>query len=240
MSGARFVNRRRLRVTAGRPVSEKLRVEKRRSIFARLSVSARFFLVSGTLLLLLGIARGEGNYQRTRNGKTLVWNEHAKAGDEATWSGGRNGNGYARGFGTLVWYTKEAGSRKPQLYARYWGNMVDGKFNGPINVHSKKKTHHAIFADGARVTRWTPGPAPSRMTSRQIALITKHNAVAVREAEPAPPAAGPMFRRSNDNEQKPESRESVQDLWSERWPKIDIDDSLRVLALPPRSLRGKR
>ena len=202
-------------------------------------MSARFIFVCGTLLLLLGIAHGEGNYQRTRNGKTLVWNEHAKAGDQATWSGGRNRDGYARGFGTLVWYTKEAGSTKPQLYARYWGNLVDGKFNGPVNVHSKKKTHHAIFADGARVTRWTPGPAPSRMTSRQIALIAKHNAVAVPEAEPAPPAAGPALQRSEDRGQKSEEVESVQDLWSERWPKIDIDESLRVLVFPPRSLRWK-
>jgi hypothetical protein len=210
-------------------------------------VSARFVLICTALLASLTIvARGEGNYQSTRNGKTLVWNDRPKAGDQASWSGARDRDGYARGFGTLVWYTKEARVEKPQLYARYWGNMDRGKFNGPVNVHSKKKTHHAIFANGARVSRWSPGAAPSRMTQRQIALVTKQNASTIEEpssaersgvAEPAPPAQGPVAERSQDRDQRSESRESVQDLWSERWPRIDIDDSLRVLALPPRTLR---
>jgi len=201
-------------------------------------VSARFVFFCGTLLLLIAaVARGEGNYQQTRNGKTLVWNDHPKAGDTATWSGGRNRDGYARGFGTLIWYTKDPNFDKPQLYARYWGNMVQGKFNGPINVHSKKKTHHAIFADGARVTRWSPGPARSRMTPQQIALVAKRNSAAVQE--PESPSEGPLPERSEIGELRSEQRESVQDLWSERWPKIDIDESLRVLAWPPRSLRGK-
>ena len=201
-------------------------------------------MVCGVLLVSLTIvARSEGNYQRTRNGKTLVWNDHPKAGDEATWSGARDRDGYARGFGTLIWYTSEPGADKPQLYARYWGNMDRGKFNGPVNVHSKKKTHHAIFADGARLTHWSPGSARSRMTQKQIALVTKHNdaaGVQVGEPEPAAPAAGPEDETTELSDQRSEMTESVQDLWSERWPKIDIDDSLRVLALPPRSLRLKR
>ena len=197
-----------------------------------MSGAGRLFLVGGALLVLsIQVARGDGNFQRTRNGKALVWNDHPKPGDVATWSGRRDRDGYARGFGTLIWYTKEAGSDKPQLYARYWGNMSRGKFNGPVNVHSKKKTHHAIFGDGARVTRWSPGPAQSRMTSRQIALVAKRNAtVAVGQPEPEAPAAGPFEQRS-------EEIESVRDLWSERWPKIDIDESLRILAWPPRTLR---
>ncbi|HEY6070142.1 MAG TPA: hypothetical protein VIU85_02130 [Chthoniobacterales bacterium] len=188
------------------------------------------------------IARGAGNYQPTRNGKTLVWNATPKAGDEATWSGARDREGYARGFGTLIWYTS-GGADKPQLYARYWGNMDRGKFNGLVNVHSKKKTHHALFADGARLTRWAPGPSRSRMTQKQIALVTKHNEAAgvrVGEPEPAAPAAGPEDETAALPSQRSGTNESVQDLWSERWPKIDIDDSLRVLALPPRSLRLKR
>ena len=202
-------------------------------------MSARFVFFCGTLLLLIAaVARGEGNYQQTRNGKTLVWNDHPKAGDTATWSGGRNREGYARGFGTLIWYTKDPSFDKPQLYARYWGKMVQGRFNGPVNVHSKKKTHHAIFADGARVTRWAPGPARSRMTPQQIALIAKRNSVAVQE--PESPAEGPLPERSEAAEPRSEQHESVQDLWSERWPKIDIDESLRVLAWPPRFLRGRR
>ena len=207
----------------------------RRGESVRRSRSGIGWLIFGALLVLNGIAHGEGNYQRTRNGKALVWNDRPKAGDQATWSGKRDRDGYARGFGTLTWYTKEAGLKKPQLYARYWGNMVRGKFTGPVNVHSKKKTHHAIFAEGARVTPWSPGPASSRMTQRQIALVTKQDAPTI--AEPDPPAQGPVSPQQEDRNPKTELSESVRDLWSERWPKIDIDESLRVLAFPPRSLR---
>jgi len=76
------------------------------------------------------------------------------------------------------------------------------------------------------------------MTTRQIAFLEKHNAlVNVGEPEPEAPAAGPLEQSSDDRGPKSETIEMVQDLWSERWPRIDIDDSLRLLALPPRSLR---
>jgi hypothetical protein len=192
--------------------------------------------VCATLLVLLDVARGEGNYQHTRNGRTLVWNNHPKPGDEATWSGGRDREGYARGFGTLFWYTKETGSAKPALYARYWGRMIRGKFNGPVNVHSKKKKHYAIFDDGARVTRWSIGTAPSGANAKWRAIIARRRI----NSEPAAPAEGPLTDRSELGARRSEQYESIQDLRSERWPMIDIDDSLRVLALPPRSLRAKR
>jgi hypothetical protein len=189
--------------------------------------------------------RGEGKYQPTRDGKTLVWNNHPKPGDVATWSGARDPDDYARGFGQLTWYTKERGFVKPQLYARYWGRMVDGKFDGPVNVHAQRKTHYGIFIDGKRVTSWTRGTAPSRATARWRALVAKRRP----NVEPEAPAAGPMDQMSEVSGQRSEPsrtrgpssswNESIQDLWSNRWPKIDIDESLRVLALPPRSLRIK-
>jgi hypothetical protein len=190
-------------------------------------------------LSIVAVARGEGNYQPTRNGKTLVWNDHPKAGDEATWSGERGRNGYARGFGRLIWYTKEADSAKPQLYARYWGRMVDGKFEGPVNVHSKRKTHYAIFVGGARVTRWTPGTAPSRAAAQWRSMARARPRIA---SEPEAPAEGPTQTNipSRSTQFISSPQESIRDLTRERWPTIDIDDSLRVLALPPRSLRARR
>jgi len=202
-----------------------------------------------TLLVLVNVARGEGAYQRTRNGRTLVWNNHLKPGDEATWSGARDREGYAHGFGTLIWYTKETGSAKPALYARYWGRMIGGKFNGPVNVHSKKKTHYAIFDDGARVTRWSTGTAPSGAGAKWRVEIARQRIT----SEPAAPAEGPSgsglsapaqdeLRRGGPSRPgSPSStwEESIQDLTSERWPMIDIDDSLRLLAWPPRSLRKR-
>lgn len=197
-------------------------------------------LVAGLFVAVVASARGAGEYQRTRDGKTLVWNDSPKAGDEATWSGRRDRDGFARGFGTLIWYTKEARAEKPQLFARYWGNMTGGKFTGAVNVHSKKRTHHALFADGARITRWEPGRARSRLSAQQIALIAKHKAIAAQEAEPESPAAGPAEPMSPARIQRSLPMESVSEIWSERWPKIDIDDSLRLLAFPPSRLRSDK
>jgi hypothetical protein len=196
-----------------------------------------------TLLVLVDLARGEGTYQRTRNGRTFVWNNHPKAGDQATWSGGRDREGYARGFGTLIWYTKETGSAKPALYARYWGRMIGGKFNGPVNVHSKKKSHYAIFDDGARVTRWSTGTAPSGASAKWRVAIARRRIV----SEPEAPGEGPAsaqdeLRRGGPSRAGGSSstwNESIQDLRREHWPMIDIDDSLRLLVWPPRSLRTR-
>jgi hypothetical protein len=227
-------------------------------------VSGRLLFVCGTLLVLAEIARGDGTYQRTKNGRALVWNDHPKAGDAATWSGGRDRDGFGRGFGTLTWYVKEPGITRPQFYARYWGNMIDGKFEGPVNVHSKRKTYYAIFSDGARLTRWSRGTAPSQVGAKWRVAIAKQRSV----SEPEAPAEGPSSprrvfdrtglasrtsepmsaseevrreRSSEDVEVELNSppNESVQDLTSERWPMIDIDDSLRLLAFPPRSLRRR-
>jgi hypothetical protein len=77
-----------------------------------------------------------------------------------------------------------------------------------------------------------------------------------RRGEPESPAAGPRVERAaavapsssapqEDEDQMPPStsnisqtNESIQELYKERWPKIDIDDSLRLLVFPPRSLRS--
>jgi hypothetical protein len=205
-------------------------------------VAGQFLLFSGALLLFANVALGEGTYQNTRNGRTLVWNDHPKSDDEATWSGGRDREGYAHGFGTLIWYTKETDSAKPALYARYWGRMVRGKLNGPVNVHSKKKTHYAIFTDGARTTHWSAGTAPLGASARWRALIARQqinsepsSADRSGVAEPEPPAEGP----SRTGELSSPADESIRALRSEHWPMIDIDDSLRLLVWPPRSLRTR-
>ena len=190
----------------------------------------RFLLVcSATVLLFANVALSDGIYQRTRNGKTLVWNNHPKRGDEATWSGTRDRGGYARGFGTLIWYTKQSLFARPTPYARYWGNMVRGKFDGPVNVHSKRKTHYAIFADGVRTTRWATGTAPSRGSAQPPSAIAGQN------IEPEAPAEGPLFQRS-------EIRGRILGVGDHRegWPGADIDDSLEILVWPPPSLRMRR
>ena len=210
-------------------------------------MAGRLLLVCGALLGLAELATGKGNYQSTKDGKTLVWNSDPKPGDVATWSGDRGTGDYARGFGRLIWYTSEPGFDKPQLYARYWGRMVNGKFEGPVNVHSKRKTHYAIFVDGTRVTRWALGTAPIRATAQWRMLAKRREAIEPAsanelkrsQAEPEAPAAGPEGERSEITSLGSAPQELIQDLRSERWQKIDIDDSLRLLAFPPRSLRAR-
>ena len=198
------------------------------------------------VLGLVEVAWCEGNYQSTRDGKTLVWNSSPKRGDVAAWSGDRDRDDYAHGFGRLIWYTREPESSEPQLYARYWGRMVNGKLEGPVNVHAKGKTHHAIFIDGTRITRWVPGTATTRANSQWQRLVAKRNrslefasSAQLRGSEPESPAAGPEQEKEERGRQKAESDGTgwIQDLYHERRPKIDVDESLRLLVYPPRTLR---
>jgi len=224
--------------------------------------------------MFANVALGDGTYQRTRNGKALVWNNDPSPGDEASWSGGRDREGYASGFGTLTWYTvqQQNGSAKPAVYARYWGNMVRGKFNGPVNAHSKGRTNYAIFSDGVRTTRWVAGPAPSRASAEQRAAIALQTTVpesssvkpseAVEPEAPAEAPPGPSRTGGPSQIGRPSRTGSIsvdgssptgeiigreesaqpsgfnpEPLSTTDRPKIDIDDSLRLLVWPPRSLR---
>ena len=225
----------------------------------------RLVLFFGALLVLASVALGDGVYQRTRDGRTLVWNSNPKSGDEATWNGARDRDGYARGFGTLTWYTKEPATVQASLYARYWGNMSQGKLNGPVNVHVQRKTRNAVFVDGGRATRWSAGPASSRselvLERSRVAAATRLTAPAAerrtpsiiegRTAEPEPPGAGPLNRRKLESGPvtalkgpQPATSElsssSAQATSSGGGPMIDIDDSIRILVFPPRTLRWNR
>jgi hypothetical protein len=157
-----------------------------------LAVIARYLLISAVLIAFAPAAWADGEYQHTKDGKTMVWNNEPKPGDEAAWAGARDDEGYATGFGTLTWYTgqKQTVKRlgilpvtKSQIYGRYFGNMVRGKFNGAVNVHANGKTNHAFFIDGVRADRWLAGPAPSRKMPPPRAVIAKQETPT--ETEPA-------------------------------------------------------
>jgi hypothetical protein len=133
-------------------------------------VNGRCLVAGGATLLTLVFANGafaDGAYQRTDDRKkTLVWNNDPQPGDAATWTGGRDSEGYADGPGTLTWLQTEKKSltgsnissgRKIPI-SRYTGNMVHGKFEGPVVTIDHGKTFHATFADGQRKGRWSAGP----------------------------------------------------------------------------------
>jgi len=102
-------------------------------------MNIRSLFVCSALLLFANVAFGA--YQRTKDGKTLVWVDSPKRGEEATWSGRRDKKGFAVGSGTLTWYkavpTFETGSLIPDTrhavaVTRYSGKMVHGKFKGTV------------------------------------------------------------------------------------------------------------
>jgi hypothetical protein len=96
----------------------------------------QLFVHSALLILLFTGAALAGQYQRTKDGRTLVWNENHKPGDLVSWSGKRDADGYATGYGTLTWYVPEGaletGSTPPRqeykVSSRVSGTMVQGKF----------------------------------------------------------------------------------------------------------------
>jgi hypothetical protein len=221
----------------------------------------RFFLVSYVLMALTGVAFAGGEYQRTKNGKTMVWNSKPQPGDIVTWSGDRDSEQYATGFGTLIWYTTQPGS-KPDVYSVYYGNMVRGKFEGPVNAHVKEKTAHAVFTDGTRTSGWTEGPAPNwkvaqkapepvaqeapakaETTSRPTpikSVTAERNAESKREQparaiKPEPPTETPVSSPA------PSPGQAAQNPAGEA-PKQKVrakfDDSLRALVGPPATLRA--
>jgi hypothetical protein len=143
------------------------------------------------LLIFASVALGAaGEYQQTRDGKTQVWNGNPKPGDSASWQGSRDKEGYATGFGTITWYNSNG-----TVYAVYYGNMVNGKLEGPVNAHVGRQTAHAYFVAGSRATAWARGPAPSKMDVPE-ALVAKR-------------------RKAESEQPKPEAKESTAEARTE-------------------------
>ncbi len=156
-------------------------------------MSGRRLFLAILFVCAVGCLKAEGTYQTTKDKKTMVWNSAPKPGDTATWVGDRNRQRYASGFGTLTWYTANG-----KIFARYYGNMVDGKFDGPVNAHSNGRVAHATFAEGKRISPWTGGAA------------TLRGGFAERKNNPAPqPAVEKPEKRQTVPDAKKESRETA-------------------------------
>ena len=154
-------------------------------------MNIRSLFVCGALLLFASVAYGAGSYQRTRDGQTLVWNDSPEAGEEATWSGKRDKNGFATGSGILTWYKVEptvvTGSnildtrRYAVAIGRYSGKMVRGKFNGPVTyVDANGKT--------LRVTSVNEANRPSPREKVTRVRTTKVRAAPTAEETPTLPS----------------------------------------------------
>lgn len=129
-----------------------------------------------------------GSYQYTKNGKTLVWLDDDKPGIEVSWSGKRDADGYATGYGTLTWYvpsdTLETGSNVPRtryrISKRVSGTMAQGKFTEvspqgsaqPVAEPSKPKKR-GWFSFLRPPRRSTPAPVEATPTPRPKSPSTR-------------------------------------------------------------------
>src|SRR5947209_14735551 len=114
--------------------SEKLKLDSRKSKggavnfrFVKINPLSKFIVSCCALLAVAGIAFAAGEYQPTRDNKTKIWNWTPKGDETASWSGDRDSEGYATGFGDLTLYD---GSGK--VSGVYYGNMAHGKLEGPV------------------------------------------------------------------------------------------------------------
>jgi ketosteroid isomerase-like protein len=142
------------------------------------SLNIRSLFVCSALLLFASVGYGAGSYEPTRDGKTLVWNDSPERGKEATWSGRRDKNRFATGFGTLTWYQVEptmvTGSNIPNarrhavVISRCSGKMVEGKFEGAVTyVDANGKRLQASLVNGAK--RLVNQPPENRLSARKTA-----------------------------------------------------------------------
>lgn len=193
------------------------------------------------LLLLAKAALANGAYQRTEDRKkALVWNNDPKPQDAASWSGERDGKGYATGHGTLTWFRVDrvpvTGSnisiaRKKTPISAYTGNMVRGKFEGPVETVDHRKAYHAKFVDGRRKGLWIQGPPVAKTESAETSTektrhaesaaspevatgsTTAKEKAAPESAEPQTTsdisAAGPVDQKAEVSAQKTEISESA-------------------------------
>jgi hypothetical protein len=220
-------------------------------------VNLRFLLFFSALLMCVPGALGDGGYQRTKDGKTLIWNNNPKPGDIATWSGGRDAESYASGFGTLTWYAAKnipTGSR-PTLYGRYFGKMVRGKWHSQVNVHARGKTAHAAFVDGNRVSGWTAGAAPAWGVAQKSSETVNEGSEQAESPAQGPPSVSDRRKREIARDEtiaKPEppaktsptaslprpARPNVSQGVGNKAKHDEFDGSLRALFEPPSSLRA--
>src|SRR6266481_7948293 len=217
-------------------------------LFDHFGMNMRSLFVCTALLLFASIAYGAGSYQRTRDGKTLVWNDSPKRGEEATWSGKRDKNGFAAGSGTLTWYKVEptivTGSNIPDArrYAvvinRYSGKMVHGKLKGAVTyVDANGKRLQATFVNGGKrpVNRpphtpvpATPTPTPAPEQSPSPAAQEIPTAVPQQTATVAPEQTA--TRTSEQQARQPNAQSTIVPI------PTPPDDSLRSLTAPPLAL----
>lgn len=192
----------------------------------------RRWLIVSCALMFAHSAICAGTYQRTKDGRTFVWNNSPQRGEAASWTGPRDAEGYATGYGTLTWFKSEqrivTGSNIPApakgdvVLSRYTGRMVHGKFQGQgANVDTKGLVSHGMFPNGIKTSDSIVG-APASAKQQSVQPAPKSGA----GAEPVPPATGPPL-----DEHHTEKSSNVE------AGKSGVGETLQAVMTPPSSLR---
>ncbi len=205
----------------------------------------KLFLCSVLILLFAnGAFAGDGAYRRTKDGKTLVWDNYPTSGERAEWSGKGDEDGYATGQGTLTWYKPKrsiftiAERHEVVVADHVSGKMVRGKFEGPVvSVDANGKTTHATFVSGNRTSDWAAGPPPGPSRTGTPKRTSKSVAAATSGATglPSPGSSESVRERSDatgpiEQNVSPPAKETA----------TPVNDSLRSIAVPPSSLNLSR
>jgi ketosteroid isomerase-like protein len=178
-------------------------------ITERIVQGLRSLFVCSALLLFASVAYGAGSYQPTRDGKALVWNDSPKRGEEATWSGGRDKNGFAAGSGTLTWYQVEptivTGSNIPDtrrygvVISRCSGKMVEGKFEGAVTyIHANGKRLQATSVNGGK-----------RPAKRKLSPAAQETPTAVPEQTASVAPEQTATRTSEQQARQPDAQSTI-------------------------------
>ncbi len=139
-------------------------------------------LVLFVALFLCAEARGEGAYQQTAGRKTLVWNDGAGPNELADWSGQRDEDGYATGYGTLIWYRtvkrNVIGSHIPftrkVIVSRISGNMKHGKLEPTAEeARTARKTARPKVIDEGRTVSPPRSAELSDPSEKPSAAVTE-------------------------------------------------------------------
>ena len=205
----------------------------------------RCLILGSALILMASGAFAGGAYQQTKRGKILIWNEHPNSDEMAKWSGRRDKNGYATGYGTLTWYRLEAPSKtgshipftRPVIVSRYSGKMVKGKLEGDVvSKDNDGRTAKVVFVNG-REAREKIAKTPETPRT-EVAEQTQTEPVPRAELiEPAAPAAGPVAppvpppvaANSPANTQAPANPEPAKPVVAEKQAIKDAANALTAL-----------
>ena len=205
-------------------------------------------------MLASGPLFGAGEYQKARDGNTKIWNWTPKAGEPASWSGTQDKENYANGFGDLTWHSPDG-----KVFGLFYGNMIRGKFEGAVNLHTGSRVSHAYFVNGERVTEWARGAAKSKMNAPEQAIVERRRAETEKPAaknedvEQPEPATTPVPKKEKNKTAKiptsspvePAShgpvsyhKEAAESVSTPPAHESPADISVDALAGPPSSLRA--